>query len=112
MSSDFCLALVTVPNETLATSLAQSLLAAQLAACINCFAVRSLYTWNGKLQQDYEYQLMIKTQVHLFDALAEMVTTLHPYDVPEIIAIPIIAGATPYLNWLGENTKSTNANAG
>jgi periplasmic divalent cation tolerance protein len=106
--SEFCLALVTVPNETLATSLAQSLLAAKLAACVNCFAVRSLYTWEGELQQDYEYQLIIKTQVGSFDAVAEMITTLHPYDVPEIIAIPIIAGAQPYLTWLKDNTKPTN----
>jgi periplasmic divalent cation tolerance protein len=104
--SEFCLVLVTVPNETLATSLAQSLLAAQLAACVNCFAVRSLYTWDGALQQDYEYQLIIKTQVKLLDALTEMITTLHPYDIPEIIAIPIIAGATPYLTWLRDNVKS------
>ena len=102
--SEFCLVLVTVPNETAAKSIAHSILNAELAACINFFGVESCYRWENKINQELEVQLMIKTQSHLFPALAAKLTAIHPYDIPEIIAIPIVAGATPYLNWIRTST--------
>jgi periplasmic divalent cation tolerance protein len=102
--SEFCLVLVTVPNETAAKAIAQSLLGAQLAACINFVGVESCYLWEGEINHDREVQLVIKTQRHLFTALATKLTAIHPYDIPEIIAIPIVAGSAPYLNWIRTST--------
>ncbi|MBE9028528.1 divalent-cation tolerance protein CutA [filamentous cyanobacterium LEGE 11480] len=108
-STEFCLVLVTTPNETCAKSIARTLLTEQLAACINCLAVDSFYQWEDKLNHDHEFQLIIKTQSQLFDELAARLTVMHPYEVPEIIAIPVTAGAPPYLNWLRQNTRSSLA---
>jgi periplasmic divalent cation tolerance protein len=102
--SEFCLVLVTVPNETAAQAIAQSILSAKLAACVNCFGVESCYLWEDSIQHEREVQLMIKTRHQLFPALSAKLTAIHPYDIPEIIVIPIVAGATPYLNWIRTST--------
>jgi periplasmic divalent cation tolerance protein len=70
------------------------------AACVNLFPLNSIYLWQGKINQDQEYQLMIKTDLSKFDELAATIKTLHSYEVPEIIAVPIIAGSKTYLDWL------------
>jgi periplasmic divalent cation tolerance protein len=103
--SEFCLVLVTVPNETAAKAIAHSLLDAKLAACINFFGVESCYRWEDQINHELEVQLIIKTQSHLFPDLTAKLTAIHPYDIPEIIAIPIVAGAPPYLNWIRHSTK-------
>jgi periplasmic divalent cation tolerance protein len=103
-SPQFCLVLVTVPNETAAKAIAQSLLSAQLAACINFVGVESCYLWEGAIHHDREVQLLIKTQQHLFPDLSDKLTAIHPYEIPEIIAIPIVAGNAPYLNWIAQST--------
>jgi periplasmic divalent cation tolerance protein len=103
--SEFCLVLVTVPNETAAKAIAHSLLNAKLAACINFFGVESCYLWEDKINHELEVQLIIKTQSHLFPDLTAKLTAIHPYDIPEIIAIPIVAGAPPYLNWIRHSTQ-------
>jgi periplasmic divalent cation tolerance protein len=102
---EFCLVLVTVPNETAAKAIAHNLLEAKLAACINFFGVESCYIWEDEINQEREVQLIIKTQSHRFPALEAKLTAIHPYDIPEIIAIPIVAGALPYLNWIRHSTK-------
>jgi periplasmic divalent cation tolerance protein len=104
--SDFCLVLVTVPNETSARTIAQSLLTEKLAACIKSFGVDSCYHWEGEVQQDKEFQLLIKTRRSCFEPLVEYLSAIHPYEVPEIVAIPMIAGAMPYLNWIEQNTQA------
>jgi periplasmic divalent cation tolerance protein len=104
---EFCLVLVTVPNATAAKAIAHSLLTAKLAACVNCFGVESCYLWEDAIKHEREVQLVIKTQSHLFADLAAKLTAIHPYDIPEIIAIPIVAGAAPYLNWICQSTKAT-----
>jgi periplasmic divalent cation tolerance protein len=106
---EFCLVLVTVPNETAAKAIAHHILTAKLAACINFYGVESCYRWEGEINHDREVQLVIKTQSHLFTDLAAKLTAIHPYDIPEIIAIPIVAGATPYLNWIRQSTSPQNA---
>jgi periplasmic divalent cation tolerance protein len=102
--SEFCIVLVTAPNETCAKSIARILLTEKLAACVNCFAVVSFYTWENELNQDHEFQLIIKTQNQRFDALAKRLHEIHPYEVPEVLAIPIVTGAPSYLKWLQHNT--------
>ncbi len=105
--TEFCLVLVTVPNATAAKAIAHNLLTAKLAACVNCFGVESCYLWEDAIQHEREVQLVIKTQSHLFTELATQLTKIHPYDIPEIIAIPIVAGASPYLNWIRQSTKAS-----
>ena len=85
--------------------LARALLSEKLAACVSMTPVNSIYTWQGKINNDREWQLSIKTNLNLFTELAQKIKALHSYEVPEIIAIPIIAGFQPYLNWIDDNTK-------
>jgi len=102
---DFCLILVTVRSEAESATLANALLTEKLAACINILPIRSCYFWQGEIQNDQEWQLLIKTRSNLFEKLAERVKILHSYDVPEIIAVPIVAGSVTYLNWIADNTQ-------
>lgn len=101
-TSQYCTVLVTVPNGTIAETIAHALLEAKLAACVSLFPVTSIYTWQGEVQQEGELQLLIKTDLARFSELEAMVRSLHPYEVPEIIALPIVAGSPPYLQWIAE----------
>lgn len=99
--------LVTVGSEQEAETIATALLEERLAACVNVTSpVRSLYRWEGRIADDREWQMIIKTQGRLFEALAARVRALHSYDVPEIIALPVLAGATDYVDWIQNETKS------
>ena len=102
---NYCVILVTSGSEAEATKLAQTLLTEKLAACVNVFPIQSFYTWQGEMQQDQEWQLLVKTRLSLVDKLIERVQTLHSYDVPEVVAIPIIKGSLAYLDWISENTE-------
>ncbi len=99
--------LVTVGSEREAETIATVLLEERLAACVNVTSpVRSLYRWEGRIADDREWQLIIKTQARLFESLATRVRALHSYDVPEIIALPVLAGTTDYVDWIQNETKS------
>lgn len=98
--------LVTCPPDR-APELARSLVEARLAACVNILpAVRSLYTWKGEVCDDGEALLVVKTRASLFDALRTAILAGHPYEVPEIIALPVVAGHQPYLDWLESSTRN------
>ena len=98
--------LVTVGSEQEAETIATALLEERLAACVNVTSpVRSLYRWEGRIADDREWQLIIKTQARLFETLAARVRALHSYDVPEIIALPVLAGTTDYVDWIQNETK-------
>ncbi|MBD2326835.1 divalent-cation tolerance protein CutA [Alkalinema sp. FACHB-956] len=101
-TSQYCTVLVTVPNGTIAETIAHALLEAKLAACVSLFPVTSIYTWQGEVQQEGELQLLIKTELARFGEIDAMVRSLHPYEVPEVIALPIVAGSLPYLQWIAE----------
>lgn len=101
----YCLVMVTAASELEGEKIAQALLNEKLAACVSITPINSLYTWQGKINSDREWQLLIKTSFNLFDELAQKIKELHSYEVPEIIALPIIAGSQPYLNWITDNTK-------
>lgn len=90
----------------IAKQLATHLVTEKLAACVNIMPqVTSIYQWQGEIQQDSEFQLIIKTTVNNFNALNDAISQLHPYDVPEIIAVDIVNGNQPYLNWISESLK-------
>jgi periplasmic divalent cation tolerance protein len=103
MTVNFGVVLVTAGSEVEAEAIAKSLVENKLAACVSLSPIRSIYTWKGEIHSDSEWQLVIKTDLAKFEALKTKVRELHSYEVPEIIAIPIVAGSEAYLNWLGQS---------
>jgi uncharacterized protein involved in tolerance to divalent cations len=104
--TDACVVLVTTPSAEVSHALARSLVTSQLAACVNILpAVTSVYSWQGALQEDSEQLLVVKTRRQLLSNLNAAVLRLHPYDTPEVIALPVTAGSRAYLRWLCESTS-------
>jgi periplasmic divalent cation tolerance protein len=104
--SDPIVVLVTCGTEDEAVEIAHALVEERLAACVNLISpVRSIYRWEGKIWDEKEWMLIIKTQKKRFEELEKKVKSLHSYSVPEIIALPIIEGSASYLKWLEENTE-------
>ena len=104
--SDPILVLVTCGSEEEALKIANALVEGRLAACVNLVApIRSIYRWEGKIWDEKEWLLIIKTQKQRFEELEKKVKSLHSYSVPEIISLPIVEGSSAYLNWIRENTK-------
>ena len=97
---DFGLVLVTASSAEEAEAIAQVLIEKRLAACVTLLPVQSLYRWQGKLERSQEYQLLIKTDLAQFTELVTQVQAIHSYEVPEIIAVPILQGSPAYLAWL------------
>lgn len=91
---------VTAASQTEAETIADALIADRLAACVSMMPIRSIYTWKGEVCRDEEWQLVIKTKLDRFSDLTEKIRTLHSYETPEIIALPIVAGSQPYLEWI------------
>ncbi len=104
--ADYGIVLVTAASQKEAETIARALLEAKLAACVAITPVESFYVWQGKMNCDREWQLTIKTNLSLFEAIAAKIKAIHSYEVPEIIALPIVAGTSSYLNWIGENTQT------
>ncbi|MGH7230844.1 MAG: divalent-cation tolerance protein CutA [Nitrospiraceae bacterium] len=97
---------VTASSGGEAEKIARPLVETGLAACANILGpVKSIYIWEQKLTEDTEIMIVFKTQRHLFRALEEEIKRLHSYQVPEIIAVPIVMGSEDYLNWMTVNTR-------
>ncbi|MEB3310600.1 MAG: divalent-cation tolerance protein CutA [Snowella sp.] len=92
---------VTASSQDEAQAIATILIEEQLAACVNIFPVQSIYRWQGEIQREPEWQLVIKTDLARFEILSAKIQAIHSYEVPEIIALPITAGSEAYLAWLG-----------
>ncbi|MGH9779394.1 MAG: divalent-cation tolerance protein CutA [Candidatus Acidiferrales bacterium] len=100
--TDKVVVLVTCSSAEEAGRIARALVEERLAACVNVSSpIRSVYRWQGKLADDEEVLLVIKTTRELFDSLRRAVEKLHSYQVPEVICLPVIDGAPNYLNWIG-----------
>jgi periplasmic divalent cation tolerance protein len=103
------LVLTNLPDQTAAETLARSLVEARLAACVNILApCRSVYRWQGALETANEVPLLIKTTATCYPALAVAICAQHPYELPEIIAVPITEGLPEYLAWVAAETRSTD----
>lgn len=102
--TEFGIILVTAGSEAEAAALAEYLVQERLAACVGITPIQSVYTWQGNLQKDQEWQLVIKTNLNRFDEVARAITQIHSYEVPEIIALPIQQGLPAYLAWMAEQT--------
>ncbi|XZE52501.1 divalent-cation tolerance protein CutA [Planctomycetaceae bacterium SH139] len=99
--------LTTTADQASATRLAEQLLSDQLAACIQIDGpITSHYRWQGKLETEQEWRLMIKTTAAASDELVAAILRLHPYDEPEILCVPVSSGSPGYLNWLAEQVRS------
>lgn len=100
---DVVLVISNTPDESLATHIAHFLVEEGLAACVNIGAsMRSVYRWKGEVASDEETPLMIKTTWSRHQALIRRLVELHPYEVPEAIVVPVLAGHEPYLKWVRE----------
>jgi periplasmic divalent cation tolerance protein len=98
--------LCTVPDEATAERIARGLVEERLAACVNAIPrVKSFYRWQGKIETETEIQLVIKTRGERFDELAAWIKANHPYEVPEIVAIPAERVSEAYLAWAVEQTR-------
>ena len=95
------LVLTNLPDRAAAERLADSLIEQRLAACINILApCRSVYRWEGALQHDEEHPMLIKTTSERYPALEQAIRARHPYELPEIIAVPVEHGLGAYLDWV------------
>jgi periplasmic divalent cation tolerance protein len=102
LQNPYIIVIVTTANKQEAENIAQQLLKKRLIACANITGpVSSLFHWSGKLEKAAEYLIFMKSRKDLFDKLAETVKALHSYEVPEILALPVVDGYKPYLAWLG-----------
>jgi periplasmic divalent cation tolerance protein len=107
-AGDVLLVLVTVPDADTGARMGKTLVEERLAACINLLpALRSIYRWEGKLEDDTEALCLIKTRRPAYDRLRQRIESLHPYAVPEIIAVALDAGNAPYLRWIWEATADS-----
>lgn len=104
--AEVCLVMTTLDSQTAAEALAGDLLDAHLAACVQMHAVQSFYVWQGERQQGAEHLLLIKTTLARYPALEAFIEERHPYDTPEILCLPVLAGAGPYLAWVVTQTKA------
>jgi periplasmic divalent cation tolerance protein len=97
----------TCPNSELAETISRSLVSEQLAACVNQVAgVRSIYKWQGQVQTDVEVMLIIKTTAANLEKLAARLNELHPYELPELIALPVCGGSERYLDWVRQTVTA------
>jgi periplasmic divalent cation tolerance protein len=106
-ATDALVVLVTAPSADEAARLARALVEERLAACGNVVpGLRSIYRWKGAVQEDGEALLLLKTTRARFEALRARVLALHPYEVPEVIAVGVEAGSAPYLAWIAAETAA------
>lgn len=95
------LILVTAPDRTVALDLARAVVNERLAACVNLLpGVRSIYRWEGGVEESEELLLLLKTRADRVDTLRRRVVSLHPYDVPEFVVLPVEGGLDRYLDWI------------
>jgi periplasmic divalent cation tolerance protein len=99
--------MTTVPTSDIGQIIAEKILRERLAACVTLQATsQSLYWWKGKITQENEHTLLIKTKKEAYPKLEEMIREIHPFDVPEIIALPILIGSEDYLGWIDSETQA------
>ncbi len=105
MDSQALVVYCSCPDQAIAERIAEAMVNERLAACVNLISgLTSIYRWEGQLQRDTELLLIIKTRSAVYPQLEARLRQLHPYQLPEIIALPIHTGSADYLNWIAANT--------
>lgn len=108
MTADYQIVLNTCPDAATARTIATALVERGVAACVNIVpSVESVYQWQGRIEHGSELLLIIKTRAECYAALEQAIQTLHPYELPEIIAVPLATGLPAYLGWIDANLKQT-----
>lgn len=111
-ADDVLLVLTNMPDRDAASKLAHALIEAKAAACVNILgACTSVYRWQGKLEDAEEIPLLIKTTAAGYAALEAMIRRLHPYELPEIIAVPVAHGLPAYLQWVANEVRNETQEA-
>jgi periplasmic divalent cation tolerance protein len=107
LENKYILVMITAPSMEIGQQIVDLLIEKKLAACVNMIsAVKSIYLWQGECFEDEEVLLLAKTRAELFEAeLIPAIQGIHPYEVPEIIALPIMMGSQSYLDWIREMTE-------
>jgi periplasmic divalent cation tolerance protein len=103
-AADYCVVMTSLDSEAAAESLAQRLLEAQLAACVQLMPVKSFYVWQGQSRRESEYLLLVKTRAAMYPQVEAFILAHHPYETPEILQLPVTAGSSAYLQWLRAGT--------
>ncbi|MDD2914549.1 MAG: divalent-cation tolerance protein CutA [Gallionella sp.] len=104
--NDVLLVITNLPDEQAAGLLAQRLIGERVAACVNQLAAcRSTYRWQGKVETASEVPLLIKTTRAAYPRLEQLIREIHPYELPEIIAVPVTTGLPAYLDWVMQETS-------
>lgn len=104
--TDAILVLTMLPNADAAVEIAKTIVKEKLAACVNILpAARSIYRWKGQIEDTSEVLMLLKTRHEHYDRVQARLLELHPYEVPEVLAIPVEQGYYPYLEWLGRETS-------
>lgn len=105
-NNDILLVYTTCGDAEQAQSLAEILVRQKLVACVNILPqVQSVYIWNNEIQQDDELLLVMKTHQRCYEQLEQTILACHPYEVPEIIALPVVAGSKAYLDWVTQTVE-------
>ena len=106
MTTEYITVLITAPNEEEAAKISRTIVEESLAACVSIIrSVRSIYRWQGRVEDESEVLMIAKTKRALFDRLKGRIKELHSYEVPEIIGLPVIEGSKQYLDWLSQETE-------
>lgn len=103
--TEYCIIFTTANDSAEATKITDALLPQHFVADVQMSDIKSAYWWQGAVRNKPEILLTIKTKTELFNQVAQIIRENHSYDVPQIIAIPIITGSDDYLNWIKEETK-------
>ena len=106
MGADYLVIFVSCPDEEMAGDMADKLVRGGLAACVNIVpGVCSVYQWQGRLEKEQEWLLQIKTRTALYEDIERLIRAEHPYELPEVIAVPIVRGSSDYLEWIDQMTR-------
>jgi periplasmic divalent cation tolerance protein len=107
--AEFLLVLTNLPDRETAAGIARKLVDSRLAACVNVLpAGTSVYRWRGEIETAQEVAVMIKTRAALYPQLEAALRACHPYELPEIIAVPLVRGLPPYLEWVAAETTPSS----
>ena len=106
VQESYCAVVTTTDRADEAEELGRGIVEARLGACVQIIGpIRSIYRWEGEVRNDQEWQCWIKTSADRLDALTEYLQKNHSYDVPEVVALPIVGGSRDYLSWVNTETR-------
>lgn len=106
MNTDYGIAATTFSDPETGRRIAEGLLERRLAACVQTMPIRSAYRWKGAIQNEPETLMWIKTRTALYPEVEAFIRSVHPYETPEIVWLPIAAGSPDYLRWIGDETQT------